>query len=105
MILAAITDYDLGYTLEEAAARLKKKAHRRVSPSTIASWLEEYKQHCSYRRLRAAGLKRHPATQTIRTIKRFKAHKTRACHFLRTLSRQSAHLFVHWRFGPTGTFA
>ncbi len=41
----------------------------------------------------------------MRKFKRFKAHKTRACHFLRTLSRQSAHLFVHWRFGPTGTFA
>lgn len=24
-ILSALTDYDLGYTLEEAAARLKKK--------------------------------------------------------------------------------
>jgi hypothetical protein len=55
--------------LEETAARLKKKAHRRVSPSTIASWLEHYKQHCSYRRLRAAGLKRFPANQTISSIK------------------------------------
>jgi hypothetical protein len=50
MILSALADYKLGYTLEETAARLQKKAHRRVSPSTIASWLDEYKQHCSYRR-------------------------------------------------------
>ena len=69
MILSALTDYDLGYTLEETAARLKKKAHRRVSPSTITSWLDEYKQHCSYRRLRADGLTRFPANQTIRSIK------------------------------------
>jgi len=69
MILSALTDYDLGYTLEETAARLKKKTHRRVSPSSITTWLEEYKQHCSYRRLRAVGLKHFPANQTIRSIK------------------------------------
>src|SRR6202049_752600 len=53
MILSAVTDYDLGYTLEETAAHLKKKSKRHVSPSTITTWLEEYHQHCSYRRLRA----------------------------------------------------
>ena len=69
MILSALTDYDLGYTLEETAARLHKKAHRHVSPSTIASWLEEYNQHCSYRRLRRQGLTRFPANQAVRSIK------------------------------------
>jgi ribosomal protein L37AE/L43A len=69
MILSALTDYDLGHTLEETAARLRKKTNRHVSPSTISSWLEEYKRHCSYRRLRRQGLARFPATQTIRTIK------------------------------------
>lgn len=69
MILSALTDYDTGFMLEETAARLNKKTHRNVSPSTIASWLEQYKRHCSYRRLRAKGLLRFPATQTIRTIK------------------------------------
>jgi transposase-like protein len=60
MILAALTDYDTGYMLEETAARLKKKTNRRVSPSTITTWLQEYKQHCSYRRLRRQGLARFP---------------------------------------------
>src|SRR6202165_6102696 len=69
MILSALTDYDLGYTLEETAARLKKKSHRNVSPSTITTWLEEYHQHCSYRRLRARGRSRFPASQTVRSIK------------------------------------
>ena len=69
MILSALTDYNLGYTLEETAARLKKKTNRRVSPSTITVWLDEYKQHCSYRRLRSAGLRRFPPNQTIRSIK------------------------------------
>src|SRR3977135_4300361 len=48
MILSALTDYDTGYALEETAARLRKKAGRSVSPSTIAAWLDEYKQHCTY---------------------------------------------------------
>lgn len=69
MILSALTDYDIGFTLEETAARLKKKTNRNVSPSTVASWLEQYKRHCSYRRLRAQGLSRYPANQTIRAIK------------------------------------
>ncbi len=69
MILSALTDYDLGFTLEETATRLKKKANRNVSPSTVAVWLQEYKRHCSYRRLRPQGLARFPAAQTIRTIK------------------------------------
>src|SRR5580700_5105902 len=56
MILAALTDYDIGYTLDETAARLKKKTKRTVSPSTIAAWLQEYRQHCTYRRLRGSGL-------------------------------------------------
>ena len=69
MVLSALTDYDIGFTLEEIAARLKKKTRRTVSPSTVASWLEQYKRHCSYRRLRAQGLSRFPANQTIRTVK------------------------------------
>jgi RNA-directed DNA polymerase len=40
----------------------------------------------------------------MRKYKRFKAHKTRAGQFIQRLSRQSAHLFVHWRIGTTGTF-
>ena len=69
MILSALTDYNLGYSLPETAARLKKKTNRRVSPSTIAAWLDEYNQHCSFRRLRGDALSRYPAEQTIRSIK------------------------------------
>src|SRR6202521_3002592 len=40
-ILEAITDYNLGYSLADTTARLKSKRGLRVSPSTIASWLDE----------------------------------------------------------------
>src|SRR5258705_11514665 len=52
MILSALSDYDIGNSLAETAARMKKKTGRPISPSTIATWLDEYKQHCSYRRIR-----------------------------------------------------
>src|SRR5437899_7049728 len=55
MILSALTDYNLGYSLADTAARLKKKTNRSVSPSTITTWLKECKQHCSYRRMRDLG--------------------------------------------------
>jgi RNA-directed DNA polymerase len=41
----------------------------------------------------------------MRKFKRFKSHKVRASRFLQQICRQSAHLFVHWRIGMTGTFA
>ncbi len=41
----------------------------------------------------------------MRKFRRFKAHKTRASHFLQKLAQRSAQLLVHWRIGMTGTFA
>jgi group II intron reverse transcriptase/maturase len=41
----------------------------------------------------------------MRKFRRFRAHKTRASHFLQKLAQRSAHLLVHWRIGMTGTFA
>jgi ATP-dependent exoDNAse (exonuclease V) beta subunit/ribosomal protein L37AE/L43A len=69
MVLSALSDYDTGHSLKDTATRLKKKTGRHVSPSTIMLWLQEYKQHCSYRRLRREGLRRFPAVQAIHSIK------------------------------------
>src|SRR5262249_62142561 len=83
-ILAALSDYHLGYSLEMAAARLRKKTGRHVSPSTIMSWLYQYRRHCTYRRLRADGLRRFLPEETIRSIKlyhrqghRYSYHRTK----------------------------
>ena len=73
MILLALTDDDTGYSLEETAARLRKRGHRQFSPSIITSWLDEYRQYGSYRRSRAEGL-RFPASQTIWSIKLYHRH-------------------------------
>jgi transposase-like protein len=68
-IVAALSDYNLGYSVEATAARMRKKSGRHVSPSTITSWLREYGPHCTYRRLRADGVSRFSPEQTIRSIK------------------------------------
>src|SRR5262249_53551264 len=68
-ILTALSDYDLGYTLEETSARLQKNIGRHVSPSTLTAWLHQYRKHCTYRRFRADGLRRYPPEQAVRSIK------------------------------------
>lgn len=64
-VIDALSNYNLGFTSHEVAARMKRK----VSPSTVTSWLHEYREFCSYARLRAKGSALFPAEQTIRSIK------------------------------------
>ena len=65
----AVTDYHLGYPLTEVSARLKVQRSLRVSPSTIATWLADHREHTSYHRLRARGKNLFSPTTTIRAIK------------------------------------
>ena len=45
VVLQALTLYNLGYSLNETAKRLKSKSGRAVSPSTIATWIGAHKEH------------------------------------------------------------
>jgi hypothetical protein len=69
MVLHALTLYNLGYTLGETAKRLKSKAGRAVSPTTIAPWIGAHKEQTTFRRLRAEAKTIYPPAQTIRSIK------------------------------------
>ena len=68
-MLQALTLYDLGYSLNETARRLKSKCGRAVSPSTIATWIGSHKEHTTFRRLRTEASTIYPPEQTIRSIK------------------------------------
>jgi transposase-like protein len=68
-VLQALTLYDLGYSVNETARRLKSKSGRAVSPATIATWIGAYKEHTTFRRLRAEASTIYPPAQTIRSIK------------------------------------
>ena len=69
IVLQALTLYDLGYSLNETARRLKSKCGRAVSPSTIATWIGSHKEQTTFRRLRAEASTIYPPEQTIRSIK------------------------------------
>ena len=53
LMLQALTLYDLGYSLNDTAKRLKSKSGRAISPSTIATWIGSHREHTTFRRLRA----------------------------------------------------
>ena len=69
LVLQALTLYNLGYSLNETAKRLKSKSGRAVSPSTIATWIGAHKEQTTFRRLRAEATTIYPPAQTIRSIK------------------------------------
>ena len=68
-VLKALTLYNLGYSLPETAKRLKSKAGRAISPSTIAIWIDAHQQETTFRRLRTEATMIYPPEQTIRSIK------------------------------------
>ena len=69
LVLQALTLYDLGYSLNETAKRLKSKSGRAISPATIAMWIGAHKDQTTFRRLRAEATTIYPPEQTIRSIK------------------------------------
>src|ERR1700688_212401 len=69
IVLDAITQYDLGYSLDETAEKVRARNGHRVARSTIAGWLAEYRSLTTYARLRADGRRLYPPRQTIRAIK------------------------------------
>ena len=69
LVLQALTLYNLGYSLNETARRLKSKSGRTISPSTIATWIGAHKEQTTFRRLRSEATTLYPPGQTIRSIK------------------------------------
>src|ERR1700704_2002300 len=69
IVLDAITLYDLGYSLEQTADKIRARHGHRVSRSTIAVWLDEHRSLTTYARLRAEGRRLFPLMQSIRTVK------------------------------------
>lgn len=57
IILKAISTYNLGYTLKEASYTLESKYNIKVPLSTISSWLNKYKDVCTFERLRNEAIK------------------------------------------------
>jgi len=72
-ILDALTSYNRGYSLEEAARRLSSRYGHTINPTTISRWLSAYPGLTTYRRLRARGRKLFAPAQLIRVVKLYHA--------------------------------
>ena len=95
MVLQALTLYDLGYSLNETAKRLKSKSGRAVSPSTIATWIGAHKEHTTFRRLTRrsdddlSARANHPLDQALSSpglrVSRIIARSSRSCGAIRSI--------------------
>ncbi len=72
-ILDALTSYNLGHSLEEAARRMSSRYGHAINPATISRWLSAHPGLTSYRRLRDRGRKLFTPSQLIRIIKLYHA--------------------------------
>src|SRR5688572_4452361 len=54
-VFNALSTYNLGYSLNDTAARMKSKTGRAIGASTIEGWLRQHKPLTSYLRLRDRG--------------------------------------------------
>jgi len=67
LILESISTFNLGYSLTETQALLRKRFHRHIPERTISSWLTEYRPLTTYARLRSAGRKLFRPDAVIRS--------------------------------------
>lgn len=84
VIVAGITLYNLGYTLEQSCAALEKKYNIRPDIDTLMNWYEQYKPLCRFERMRPYALKMFkPAdmveevTMAHRQLYRFRYHRAK----------------------------
>ena len=68
VILDGVTLFNLGYSLPEAAAKLKSRHGYKVSPSTLASWMTEHRELTTYRRLRSQLRHLFPPTKNSPSV-------------------------------------
>jgi hypothetical protein len=72
-ILDALTSYNQGHSLEDAARRLSSRYGHAINPATISRWLSAHPGLTTYRRLRARGRKLFTPAQLIRIVKLYHA--------------------------------
>jgi len=84
LILESISTFNLGYSLTETQALLRKRFHRDIPERTISSWLTEYRPLTTYARLRSAGRKLFRPDAVIRShtfhhqqVYRFQVHRAK----------------------------
>jgi len=57
VVMDAISNYNMGYTLEESSKLVNKRFKVKVSVGVVREWLKEYKGVCSYSGVREKGVR------------------------------------------------
>ena len=59
VVTAAITQYNLGSTLEKSALYVNRRFKAKVSKSSVHSWIKEFSNICTYEKLRPKVMKKY----------------------------------------------
>ena len=103
IILDGVILYNLGYSLPEAAAKLKSRHGYKVSPSTLASWMDEHRELTTYRRLRERLRGGLSPAQTVRSSKLYH-RQVHSFAYHRPKLAQLHDNRQHKRFAPLADF-
>lgn len=71
VILDGISFYNLGYSYEESCRFLERRYGMKVDSSSLARWVEDFSDICTYGRIREYGMKLYSANQVIDSSKMF----------------------------------
>ncbi|MCH9029823.1 MAG: hypothetical protein IH819_09475, partial [Bacteroidetes bacterium] len=59
LILNSISNYNLGYNLKQTSTKIEKDYKIKAPISTISSWITQYKNICTFARLRKEAIKHY----------------------------------------------
>jgi len=103
-VLDGLSYYHLGYTLEDSARLLGGKYGFEVSAATLSSWVGEFKDTCTYGRIRKFGKKLYSPNDILaginlyhRQIYKFRIHRAKMSLLLQEDIR-------HRKFAPLREF-
>lgn len=104
VIIDAMSYYNLGFSMEQSCRIIKEKTDFDLSASTVANWVEEFKDLCRYHRYRPYAVQMCKPTDTVvsatlahRQLYRFMFHRPK----LRLIIRED---IKHAHFGPLAEF-
>ncbi len=65
LIMEAVSLFNRGYSMSEAVKQARKRFKAKVSKSAVDSWIKEFKDICTYYRIRGKALKLFPPEEVI----------------------------------------
>lgn len=78
VILDGLNYYAMGHSLEDSATLLQEHYGVTMTPTTLSSWIKEYRPLCPYARLRQAGKERY---SPYRIIQSTRLHHQQVYHY------------------------